>query len=79
MFRLRIVDPWRGRAMGGEGRASGAPGAARKVFFTTPRGPRRHIPAAAGGRRHVLEEAPRRSARLDGGPSPAHLDAYDCG
>jgi len=65
--------------MGGEGRASGAPGAARKVFFTTPRGPRRHIPAAAGGRRYVLEEAPRRLARLDGGPSPAHLDAYDCG
>jgi acyl dehydratase len=65
--------------MGGEGQASGAPGAAPEVLFTAPWGPGRHIPAAAGGRRHVLEGAPRRSARLNGDPSPAHLGAYDCG
>jgi len=65
--------------MGSKGRASGAPGAAPEVLITTPRGPRRRIPAAASGRRHALEEAPRRSARFDGGPSPAHPGAYDCG
>jgi len=65
--------------MGGEGRASGASGAAREALFTAPPGPRRRISAAAGGRRHVLEGAPRRSARLNGDPSPAHLGAYDCG
>jgi hypothetical protein len=66
--------------MGGEGRASGVPGAAPEVPFTAPHlGPGHRIPAAAGGRRHVLDEAPRRSTRLDGGPSPAHHGPHDCG
>jgi hypothetical protein len=66
--------------MGGERRASGAPSAAPGMLSTAlPRDPGRRTPAAAGGRRNVLEEAPRRSARLHGVPSPVLLDAYDCG